>query len=184
MKPTDLSVLKANAVIMAGRLKLMSHPERLAMLCRMDEGEVSVRELVELSGLSQSSVSQHLAMLREEDVVSIRSEAQTRFYSLKDPIVRGVIHTLANCAKRPSGDTGPLSHRRISDSPDTPACVNCPKPDRMRSHGSFQRISVDCSDRNGERQRVRAVTGAARIRLCFMGKPSPAREGTGWDAHG
>ncbi|MDO9489019.1 MAG: metalloregulator ArsR/SmtB family transcription factor [Sphingomonadaceae bacterium] len=94
MKPNALSDLKANAAIMAGRLKLMSHPERLLMLCRMDEGEVSVSELVELSGLSQSSVSQHLAMLREEGVVSIRGEAQTRFYSLKDPIVRGVIHTL------------------------------------------------------------------------------------------
>lgn len=94
MKPTDLSVLKANAAIMAGRLKLMSHPERLLMLCRMDEGEVSVSELVELTGLSQSSVSQHLAMLREEGVVSIRGEAQTRYYSLKDPVVRGVIHTL------------------------------------------------------------------------------------------
>lgn len=94
MKPTDLTELKANAAIMAGRLKLMSHPERLLMLCRMDEGEASVTELVELSGLSQSSVSQHLALLREEDVVSIRGEAQTRFYSLKDPIVRGVIHAL------------------------------------------------------------------------------------------
>ena len=94
MKPTDRSELKANAAIMAGRLKLMSHPERLLMLCRMDEGEVSVTELVELSGLSQSSVSQHLAMLREEGVVSIRGEAQTRFYSLTDPIVRGVIHEL------------------------------------------------------------------------------------------
>lgn len=94
MKPTDLSELKANASIMAGRLKLMSHPERLLMLCRMDEGEASVTELVELAGLSQSSVSQHLAMLREEGVVSIRGEAQTRFYSLKDPIVRGVIHSL------------------------------------------------------------------------------------------
>ncbi len=94
MKPTDLSELKANAVVMAGRLKLMSHPERLLMLCRMDEGQVSVTELVELAGLSQSSVSQHLAMLREEGVVSIRGEAQTRFYSLKDPIVRGVIHSL------------------------------------------------------------------------------------------
>lgn len=94
MKPTDLSELKANAVVMAGRLKLMSHPERLLMLCRMDEGEVSVTELVELAGLSQSSVSQHLAMLREEGIVSIRGEAQTRFYSLKDPIVRGVIHSL------------------------------------------------------------------------------------------
>ena len=94
MKSTDLSELKANAVTMAGRLKLMSHPERLLMLCRMDEAEVSVTELVELSGLSQSSVSQHLAMLREEGVVSIRGEAQTRFYSLKDPIVRGTIHAL------------------------------------------------------------------------------------------
>lgn len=94
MKSADLSELKTNSAIMAGRLKLMSHPERLLMLCRMDEGEVSVTELVELSGLSQSSVSQHLAMLREEDVVSIRGEAQTRFYSLKDPIVRGVIHAL------------------------------------------------------------------------------------------
>ena len=94
MKPTDRSELKANAVLMAGRLKLMSHPERLLMLCRMDEEEASVTKLVELAGLSQSSVSQHLAMLREEGMVSIRGEAQTRFYSLKDPIVRGVIHSL------------------------------------------------------------------------------------------
>ncbi|MCW1381937.1 metalloregulator ArsR/SmtB family transcription factor [Novosphingobium sp. KCTC 2891] len=94
MKPADLSDLKANAVSMAGRLRLMGHPERLLMLCRMDEGEVSVGELVELSGLSQSSVSQHLALLREEGVVKIRGEAQTRFYSLKDPVMRGVIHAL------------------------------------------------------------------------------------------
>lgn len=96
MKPTDLSVLKANASNMAGRLKLMSHPERLLMLCRMDEGEVSVSELVELTGLSQSSVSQHLAMLREENVVTIRGEAQTRYYSLADPVVSAIIHALCD----------------------------------------------------------------------------------------
>lgn len=102
MKPADLSELKTNANKMAGRLKLMSHPERLLMLCRMDEGEVSVSELVELSGLSQSSVSQHLALLREESVVSIRGAAQTRFYRLSDPIVRGVIHALCElCSKAP-----------------------------------------------------------------------------------
>lgn len=101
MNTSDLSELKANAASMAGRLKLMSHPERLLMLCRMDEGEVSVSELIELTGLSQSSVSQHLAMLREEGVVSIRAEAQTRFYSLIDPVVRGVIHALCEiCAAR------------------------------------------------------------------------------------
>lgn len=94
MKPTDLAELKANANSMAARLKLMSHPERLLMLCRMDEGEASVTELVALTGLSQSSVSQHLAMLRDEGAVTIRGEAQTRYYSLNDPLVRGIIHAL------------------------------------------------------------------------------------------
>lgn len=100
MKPTDLSELKANSTRMAGRLKLMSHPERLLMLCRMDEGEVAVNELVGLTGLSQSSVSQHLALLREEGVVSIRGEAQTRWYSLADPLVRALIHAMCEiCAE-------------------------------------------------------------------------------------
>lgn len=96
MKPADLTALKTSARHMAGRIKLMSHPERLLMLCRMDEGEASVNELVALTGLSQSAVSQHLAMLRNEGAVQIRSEAQTRFYSLADPVVRGVIHALCD----------------------------------------------------------------------------------------
>ncbi|MEO0062768.1 MAG: hypothetical protein RLZZ08_1328 [Pseudomonadota bacterium] len=104
MKPTDLDDLKANAARMAGRLKLMGHPERLLMLCRMDEGEVSVTELVELTGLSQSSVSQHLALLRDEAAVSVRGEAQTRYYSLTDPVVRGVITALcALCGETEAG---------------------------------------------------------------------------------
>ena len=100
MKPTDLSELKANANNMAQRLKIMSHPERLLMLCRLDEGEASVNELVDLSGLSQSAVSQHLAMLREEQVVTTRGEAQTRYYSLRDPQVRAIIHALCDICER------------------------------------------------------------------------------------
>lgn len=107
MKPTDLSELKANATGMASRLKLMSHPERLLMLCRMDEGEVPVSALVDLTGLSQSSVSQHLAMLRDEGVVAIRGEAQQRFYRLNDPVVSAIIHALCDlcgdsCQERPA----------------------------------------------------------------------------------
>ena len=94
MKPTDLSELKANASHMAQRLKVMSHPERLLMLCRMDEGEVSVNELVTLTGLSQSGVSQHLSLLRAENVVHVRIDANLRWYSLKDPIVSGIIHAM------------------------------------------------------------------------------------------
>lgn len=94
MTPADRSRLKANAIVMAGRLRLMSHPERLLMLCRLDEAEASVRELVALTGLSQSSVSQHLAMLREGGAVRIRSAAQTRYYRLNDPVVRTIIRAL------------------------------------------------------------------------------------------
>lgn len=100
MKPKSLSELKSNAMIMAARLKLMSNPERLLMLCRMDEGEVAVNELVALTGLSQSAVSQHLALLRDEGVVSVRGEAQARFYSLSDPIMRGVIHALCDLCEQ------------------------------------------------------------------------------------
>ena len=99
MTPGDLSALKASAADMAARLKLMSHPERLLMLCRMSEGEVSVNGLVGLTGLAQSAVSQHLALLREAGVVSIRKEAQSRLYALQDKTVRDVIDALCrNCA--------------------------------------------------------------------------------------
>ena len=103
MKPSDLTELKANAALMAQRLKVMSHAERLLMLCRMDEGEVSVNELVALTCLSQSAVSQHLALLRSENVVSVRVEAQTRWYRLKDPIVSGIIHAMCELC---DGGTG------------------------------------------------------------------------------
>ena len=103
MKPTDLSELKANATYMAGRIKVMSHPERLLMLCRMDEGEVSVNELVALTGLSQSGVSQHLALLRAEAVVTVRIDAQTRWYSLKDAIVSGIIHAMCELCDSVNG---------------------------------------------------------------------------------
>ena len=99
MTAGDLGELKANADVVAAKLKLMGNPDRLLMLCRMDEGEVSVGELVALTGLSQSSVSQHLAMLREEGVVAIRGKAQTRYYSLTDKVVSATIHALcALCA--------------------------------------------------------------------------------------
>ena len=105
MKPKDLAELKACTSFMAQRLKVMSHPERLLMLCRMEEGEVSVNELVTLSGLSQSGVSQHLALLRAEDVVGVRIDAQTRWYSLKDPIITGIIHTMCDlCDEAIHGD--------------------------------------------------------------------------------
>lgn len=96
---TPLAVLQDRAGDVAQRLRIMAHPERLLMLCRMSEGEVSVTELITLTGLSQSAVSQHLATLRDAEAVEVRAEAQTRFYRILDTQVDAIIRALcAVCA--------------------------------------------------------------------------------------
>ena len=89
-----LDILRANSEAMAGRMRILSHPERLLMLCRMSDGEVTVGELVELTGMSQSAVSQHLARLRDGGLVSVRREGPSRHYRLVDDDVRQIIAAL------------------------------------------------------------------------------------------
>ena len=60
-------------------------PHRLQILCRLALGEQSVGELHQHFDLSASAFSQHLAVLREQELVTIRKESQTVFYSIKDP---------------------------------------------------------------------------------------------------
>ena len=93
-KAVDLSILKRNARNLSNHLKLLANPERLMMLCQMDEGEVSVGELTTLTGLAQSAVSQHLARFREQGIVSLRRDAQMRFYRLSDPTMRRIVAAL------------------------------------------------------------------------------------------
>lgn len=70
----------------AALLKAMANECRLLVLCHLAEnGELSVGELVDRVGLSQSALSQHLAKLRTEGLVGTRKEAQTVFYRLCDP---------------------------------------------------------------------------------------------------
>lgn len=69
-------------------LKSLGNTHRLMILCRLHEGEASVGELEEAVPLGQSALSQHLARLRREGIVSTRREAQTIHYSLaKGPAV-------------------------------------------------------------------------------------------------
>src|SRR5512140_116508 len=74
--------LQRNARRAAPLLKAMSNPSRLVILCQLAEGERSVGELEDEVGLSQSGISQHLAVLRREHVVVTRRDKQTVFYSL------------------------------------------------------------------------------------------------------
>lgn len=79
----------------AALLKALAHEARLMVLCQLLEGEHSAGALQEASGLSQSALSQHLARLRDEGLVSTRREAQTIYYSLADPNVARVLDTPA-----------------------------------------------------------------------------------------
>lgn len=75
-------------------LKALANRHRLMVLCELHEGEQSVARLQEAVGLSQSSLSQHLARLREDRLVKTRRESQTIFYSLANENVSRVIALL------------------------------------------------------------------------------------------
>jgi DNA-binding transcriptional ArsR family regulator len=99
--------LEHNAARVAALLKSMANPARLVILCQLAEGERSVGELERAVGLSQSGISQHLAVLRRGDVVASRRDGQTVFYSLasRDVVtLMGTLHALfcRNEAARPA----------------------------------------------------------------------------------
>ena len=75
-------------------LKAMSNENRLRILCLLSESEMSVSELNSRLELSQSALSQHLAILRREGMVRTRRASQTIYYSLLGPNAAGVIRTL------------------------------------------------------------------------------------------
>ncbi|OWV72666.1 ArsR family transcriptional regulator [Rhizobium sp. R339] len=80
----------------ANLLSAMGNAKRLHILHLLTEGEMSVSILADEVGLSQSSTSQHLAILREQDLVQTRRAAQTIYYSLQSGAARAVLDTLAD----------------------------------------------------------------------------------------
>ena len=75
-------------------LKAMANEWRLMILCQLSEGEKTVSELQALLGLSQSALSQHLAILRRERIVRSRKHAQSVSYSLAGDEATRVMESL------------------------------------------------------------------------------------------
>ena len=73
--------------LVAARLRVLGDPARLRVLNTLMQGERSVGELVERTGLEQSNVSRHLALLRREGIVSRRAEGNRAFYRIEDETV-------------------------------------------------------------------------------------------------
>lgn len=65
-------------------LKAMSHPLRLKILCTLGDQEISVQDIVESVGTSQSNISQHLAILRDKGILASRKDANRVYYRVSD----------------------------------------------------------------------------------------------------
>lgn len=92
--------LKAEIQQVSLILKSLSNPKRLVALCAMCEGEKSVGELEGIVGISQSALSQHLAKMREDNLVKTRRDAQTIYYSVSHPHVLDIIRYLNHLCSR------------------------------------------------------------------------------------
>ena len=81
---------------LAQLLKLIAHESRLMILCLLEKQEMTVGEINDQISLSQSALSQHLAILRRNKLVSTRRKSQTIYYKLSDKNLSKIIHTLRN----------------------------------------------------------------------------------------
>ncbi|QQG37350.1 MAG: winged helix-turn-helix transcriptional regulator [Micavibrio aeruginosavorus] len=86
-------------------LKSLAHPHRLGIVCRLIDGKASVGELAEFVGLRDSTVSQHLSLLRKDGIVTTRREGQIIWYSIKDDSARRLVELLHSiyCKNRKEG---------------------------------------------------------------------------------
>lgn len=109
----EMEELERNAASACALLKAMSNERRLMILCQLATGESSVGELERRVGLSQSALSQHLAVLREKKLVETRREAQTIYYRLASREAEAVMATLWDlyCGK---GASNPNAKAKVS----------------------------------------------------------------------
>ena len=93
----NIQDMQKNAEPALKLLKALANESRLMILCHLVEGELTVGELNQRVTLSQSALSQHLAWLRKDQLVSTRKESQTIYYSIASEeakVVLGKLHEL------------------------------------------------------------------------------------------
>ncbi|MFJ5365042.1 ArsR/SmtB family transcription factor [Pectobacterium punjabense] len=92
---SDREFMQDGAVKAAALLRAIGNENRLLVLCLLIEhGEMSVGALLEHIPLSQSALSQHLAKMREEGLISYRRESQTLYYHIENHDVEKIVATL------------------------------------------------------------------------------------------
>lgn len=108
--------MRKSAAAAEEMLKALANRHRLMILCQLIDGEKSVGEMADLLELRNSTVSQHLALLRKDGLVGTRREGQTIWYALASQSVRKLVETLYEIYCGPSAacaaNTGPKVKRR------------------------------------------------------------------------
>ena len=94
ISPDRLETMAERAEGVAGFLKGIASPQRLMILCRLVGGEQNVGALIAATGIPQTSMSQHLAKLKEEGIVAVRRDHRTLFYRIDHPAVLALMETL------------------------------------------------------------------------------------------
>lgn len=90
----DYDSMKQNANDAVSLLKGLANESRLMIMCVLAEGEISVGQLNQRIKLSQSALSQHLAVLRDQGLVQTRRESQTIYYRLEETAAMNIIELL------------------------------------------------------------------------------------------
>lgn len=109
----DLNLMQSRAEEASQLLKTLGNAQRLRMLCLLLDGEMSVGQINgQLPELSQSALSQHLARLRDEGLVSTRREAQTVWYTLPAGPAQAIIATLYDIYCATDTDPRGVKNRR------------------------------------------------------------------------
>lgn len=107
----DTDAMRANADEAARLLKMLANGQRLRVLCLLIGGELSVGQINERIDLSQSALSQHLAKLRDEMLVTTRRESQTIFYRLSSGPAQRVISSLHDIYCGAGAESAPSKRR-------------------------------------------------------------------------
>lgn len=97
-----LDQMRASALEACTVLTALGNPHRLMILCQLVDGEQRVADLLTATGISQSSLSQHLARLRRDGLVRTRRESQAIYYRLDSPETARLIRTLYDIYCQPA----------------------------------------------------------------------------------
>jgi ArsR family transcriptional regulator len=90
----DVEMMRRNADEACRMMKTLANRDRLMLLCQLSQGEKRVGELEEITRIQQPTLSQQLAVLREEDVVTTRRDGKHIYYSISSPIAMSVMELL------------------------------------------------------------------------------------------